>query len=297
MDTAIGFIGLGMMGKPMARNLLKAGHPLTVYDVNARAVKDLVADGASGASSPREVAAASDVVITMLPGPSDLESVVVGADGVVEGLRRGAVLVDMSTIGPQAVPKIAAAIRAKGGDMLDAPVSRGQAAAIAGTLSIMVGGDAEVLRRCEPILRRLGTDIFHCGDLGMGQVVKLVNNLMIGVFVPAISEALTFGLKAGAKLDTILEVIRASSASNWLLENFFPAKVFKGDFVPGFSVNLMHKDLGLAISAADGLGVPLPLAAISRQFYGVAQSLGRGEKDFTAVITLLEDATGVRVRH
>lgn len=296
MRKRIGFIGLGMMGTPMARNLLKAGYELTVYDAKKELIEGLVASGANGASSPKEVAARSDIIVTMLPTSSNVEAVVMGRDGILEGLAPGSIVIDMSTIDPGTTREIETAVRAKGGKMLDAPVSRGQAGAIAGTLSIMVGGDAEVLEECRPILQVLGSDIFHCGEIGIGEVVKLVNNMMIGAFVPAISEALVFGLKAGARLETILQVIRASSASSWLLENFFPAKVFQGKFEPGFSINLMHKDLGLALATAEELGTPLPLTAFSRQLYGVARTLGRGDKDFTAVITLLEDATGVQVR-
>lgn len=296
VSKKVGFIGLGMMGKPMARNLLKAGLELTVYDIIDEPVEELIAVGAKRGSSPAKVAEQSNIIIMILPTSSDVEEVVMGPQGVLCGLKAGSVLIDMSTIDPNTTLKVGAAISTKGGKMLDAPVSRGQPAAIAGTLSIMVGGDAEVLEECRPILQALGSDIFHCGRLGTGEVVKLVNNVMIGIFVPAISEALVFGLKAGAKLETILQVIRASSANNWLLDNFFPSKVFQGNFEPGFSINLMHKDLGLAIAAADRLAVPLPLAALSRQLYGVARSLGRGGKDFTAIITALEELTGVKAR-
>lgn len=296
ISKQVGFIGLGMMGKPMAHNLVKAGFVLTVYDIIGASVEELVAVGAKRASSPAKVAEQSDIIITMLPTSSVVEEVVTGSLGVLEGLKAGAILIDMSTIDPNTTMKVGAAIHSKGGRMLDAPVSRGEPAAVTGTLSIMVGGEAEVLEECQPILKALGTDIFHCGSLGTGEVVKLVNNLMVGIFVPAISEALVFGLKSGAKLETILKVIRASSANNWLLDNVFQNKVFQGKFEPGFSINLMHKDLGLAIAAADRLAIPLPLAALSRQLYGVARSLGKGGKDYTAIITPLEEVTGVKAR-
>lgn len=296
MIGTVGFIGLGIMGKPMARNLLKAGFDLVVYDIREEPVKELSALGAKAATSSREVGARAETVITMLPASADVEAVATGPGSLIEAMAPGSTLIDMSTIEPPVTRRVSAALAARKIEMLDAPVSRGEPAAIAGSLVIMVGGNQSVYEAHLPLLKGMGTDIFYCGASGTGSVVKLVNNLLIGIISQAISEAVVFGVKGGATLETILEVIGASSGNSWLLQNFFVNKAFKGDFEAGFMVELMHKDLGLILSTASALGVPLFHGALSREQFGVLKAKGLGKKDFTAAITLVEQAAGITVR-
>lgn len=296
MAQTVGFIGLGIMGKPMVKNLLKAGFDLSVHDLREEPVKELMRCGATPAASPREVGARAETVITMLPASSDVEAVATGAGGLMEGMKEGATLIDMSTIEPPVTRRIARALAARGIEMLDAPVSRGEPAAVSGTLVIMVGGKPAVYEAHLPILKAMGTDIFYCGESGMGEVVKLVNNLLIGIISCAIAEAMVFGVKAGAKLETIKQVIGASSGNSWLLQNFFADKAFRGDFEPGFMIDLMHKDLGLVLATAAQLGVPLFHGSLSREIFGLLKAKGRGKMDFTAAITLVEEAAGIKVR-
>jgi 3-hydroxyisobutyrate dehydrogenase len=296
MAERIGFIGLGKMGEGMARNLLKAGYALTVHDVDERPAAALEAVGAARAASPRQVASRSDIVITMLPSPAEVEQVSLGRDGIREGLSSGSVYIDMSTIGPATTRRVAREMAAAGVAMLDAPVSRGQEGAINGTLSIMVGGEHGAFERVEPILRRMGTDIFYCGGSGMGAATKLVNNLIQGTITGIVAEGLVLGVKAGLVLPTLLEVLGASSADNFVLRHFFPVKALRGDFEPGGTVYTVHKDLGLALDMGDELQVPLMLAALAHQLYGIVQGKGQRDRDFTALITLVEDAAGVTAR-
>jgi 3-hydroxyisobutyrate dehydrogenase-like beta-hydroxyacid dehydrogenase len=292
----IGFIGLGNMGKPMARNLLKAGHAVVVHDVVQAPVAELRDLGAEAAASARDVAAGSAVVVTMLPSPDVVEAVALGDGGLRGALAPGSVYIDMSTVGPATIRRIARALGDDGVAVLDAPVSRGQRGAIDGTLSIMVGGDRAAFEGCRDVLGALGTDVVYCGASGMGQVFKLVNNLIQGTITLAVAEGLVLGIKAGADLETLLRVLGASSASNYVLEHFFPAKALRGDLEPGGTVDVVRKDLELGVALGNELGVPTLLASLAHQLYGVAHGRGLGGRDFTAMITLVEDAAGVRVR-
>lgn len=294
--TPIGFIGLGNMGKPMARNLLKAGYPLVVYDVRQGPVEELSALGAERGTSPRDVAARTSIAITMLPSGRDVEAVALEDGGLKEGFRPGSVYIDMSTVSPATARKIAHALATKEVAVLDAPVSRGQEGAVKGTLSIMVGGEREVFERCLDIFKILGTDIFYCGESGMGAVHKLVNNLIQGTITGAVAEGLVLGVKAGADLETLIAVLAASSANNYVLQHFFPAKALRGDFAPGGTVNILQKDLGLAVALGSELGVPMLFASLSHQVYSLLHGRALGDRDFTAIITLLEEAAGVEVR-
>jgi len=296
MSERIGFIGLGKMGEGMARNLLKGGYALTVYDLDVRPVSSLEAIGAARGASPRQVAGCSDVVITMLPSPAEVEAVALGAAGIREGLARGGIFIDMSTTGPATTGRVAQAMAEAGIAMLDAPVSRGQEGARAGTLSIMVGGDQTAFARVEPILRCMGTDIFYCGVNGMGAATKLVNNLIQGTITGIVAEGLVLGVKAGIALPTLLQVLGASSADNFVLRHFFPDKALRGDFEPGGTVYTVHKDLGLALELGDALQVPLMLGALAHQLYGTLRGKGHGDRDFTTLITLIEEAAGVTAR-
>jgi 3-hydroxyisobutyrate dehydrogenase len=297
MRDQIGFIGLGTMGHHMARNILRAGYSLRVYDIKPDRVEPLAALGATKCGSVKDVATGCQAVITMLPSSVDVEGVALGADGLATAMAVGSTFIDMSTIDPLVSRRVAAALAERGIEMLDAPVSRGEPAAREGTLVIMVGGKREVFNQWRPLLESMGTDIFYCGENGVGAAVKLVNNIIIGAAACAISEAVAFGVKAGASLETILEVVGVSSGNSWLLQNFFTKKAFVGDLAPGFRVDLMQKDLGLALAASARLDVPLFMSALAFQLYGLVKQKGMGETDFTSgILQLVESAARTRVR-
>jgi len=292
----VGFIGLGTMGAPMARNVLKKGHALTVFDVAPAAVSALVAAGARAAATPAQVAEASDVVITMLPDAPDVERVALGRDGLVQGLRAGVVYVDMSTIDPDTTRRVAAAVRAKGAAMIDSPVGKTADAAVAGTLTLMVGGDAADIARVRPVLDCMGTDFFHCGPVGAGQTIKLINNLLATCIAEATIEALVTGTKAGIALDTMLAVFRTTMAWSSQLAVAMPKRPLAGDFSPGFMMKLAHKDCRLALAMTEGLGVTAPVgrAALASLDQGLARGLA--DDDVGALLKLREQPVGVKVR-
>jgi len=291
----IGFIGLGVMGKPMAKNLLAAGYPLTVHNRSRPPVDELAALEATPATSSREVAERSDVVITMLPDTPDVELVVLGPKGVLEGTRPGSLLIDMSTVSPVATRRIAVEAAAKGVKMLDAPVSGGDVGAKEGTLSIMVGGEREVFEECFDIFRVLGKKIVYVGPSGMGQTVKACNQIVVALTLEAMAEALVLAAKAGLDPQLVVDVLSGGAARCWALEVRAP-RVLKRDFTPGFRVKLHHKDLGIALEAARELGVPLPVTALVHQMFGALIAAGRENYDHSGIITLLEDLAGVEVR-
>lgn len=294
MGTRVGFIGVGTMGRPMALNLLKAGHELTVYDVVPAAMEAVVASGARAAGSPREAAAAGDVVIAMLPAPPHVAAAMFGPDGAIEGLGPGATLIDMSTIDPGTTRRVGEAAAAKGARMLDAPVSGSSIGAVNGTLTIMVGGAREDFVAQRDLLGAMGTNVIHCGPLGMGETVKLANNLISGVTMVAVAEAFTLGVRAGADPKVLFEVIGKSSGNCWSLQTrppvpgLAPNSPADHDFAPGFMTDLMHKDLGLALAAGDALHIPLALTALAHQLYAMTSAQGYGRQDFSAVAKLLE---------
>ena len=292
----VGFIGLGTMGAPMARNLLGRGHRLIVADVLPAAVASLAAAGASAAATPREVAAGSEIVITMLPDAPDVERVALGPDGIVVGIRAGAVYIDMSTIDPDTTRKVGAAIAAKGASMIDSPVGKTADHAVAGTLTLMVGGADDVVARCRPILDCMGTDFFHCGRLGAGQTMKLINNLLATAVSEASIEALVTGTKSGLTLDTMMSVLRTTMAWNNALAIALPKRPLAGDFSPGFMLKLAHKDCRLALDMARKLGVaaPVGLAALASLDEGMRRGLS--DDDVGALLKLREEAAGVEVR-
>jgi 3-hydroxyisobutyrate dehydrogenase-like beta-hydroxyacid dehydrogenase len=236
------------------------------------------------------------VVIIMVRTSADVEQVIAGPNGVLEGLKPGQTVIDMSTIAPSVSRRMAERVHAAGGKMLDAPVTRGQPAAIAGTLAVMVGGDPAVLDEHRDVLRAMATDIIHCGPNGMGEVVKLVNNQMVGVITAAVCEGLVMGVKAGAPLETMLELLHNGSARNFLLDEFMPRKALRGDFTPGFTVDLMSKDLDLALELGREINVPMIATAVARQLFGQVQAQGHGSDDQTALLRLIEEFAGVQVR-
>ncbi len=294
----VGFIGIGVMGRPMCLNLLKAGFPLTVYARRPESAETVVAAGATPAESPRAVAERSDVVITMVTNSPDVEVVVLGAGGVLEGAHTGLTLADMSTIAPAVARNIASAAAASGVDMLDAPVSGGSQGAEAGTLTIMVGGDAAAFERVRPVFEAMGKKehIYHVGPSGAGQVVKLVNQHLCGLIAAADAEALILGVAAGADVSTMARIIGASSGGNWQLANPIALRVFSGSFEPGFFTDLLLKDLRLVLDLAREQGLATPLLDQVVPLYERAKDAGYGRRDYTSVFVPLEQDAGVVVR-
>jgi 3-hydroxyisobutyrate dehydrogenase-like beta-hydroxyacid dehydrogenase len=284
------------MGAPMARNILNKGHRLIVADVVPEAVASLAAAGATPAATPRNVAAASEIVITMLPDAPDVERVALGSDGIVAGIQPNAVYVDMSTIDPDTTRRVGEAIARKGASMIDSPVGKTADHAVAGTLTLMVGGDDDVVARCRPVLDCMGSDFFHCGGLGAGQTMKLINNLLATAVSEASIEALVTGTKSGLSLDTMLSVLRTTMAWNNALAIALPKRPLAGDFSPGFMLKLAHKDCRLALAMAEKLGVATPVgrAALASVDEGVKR--GFGDDDVGALLKLREQPAGVEVR-
>ncbi|MDN5698068.1 MAG: 2-hydroxy-3-oxopropionate reductase [Rubrobacter sp.] len=288
MAEKVGFIGLGIMGKPMARNLMKAGYELTVHNRSRAAVDELVKEGASAAHSPKEVAAASDIVVTMLPDSPDVRSIVSGEDGVLEGIREGALIVDMSTISPVVTEELAGEARELGSGYVDAPVSGGDVGAQQGTLSIMAGGSEEDFARAKLLFEAMGQTTVHVGDAGAGQVVKACNQVVVALTIEAVSEALVLGSKAGVEPEKILDVLGGGLAGNKVME-VKREKLLSHDFTPGFRAELHHKDLGIALAAGREYGVPLPNTAAVDQMLAAMVQKGYGGEDHSALLRVIED--------
>ncbi|MBA7503495.1 2-hydroxy-3-oxopropionate reductase [subsurface metagenome] len=294
MTKKIGFIGLGTMGKPMAKNLLSAGYSLVVYNRSKGAVRELEESGARGANSAKEVASQTDVVITMLPDSADVSQVILGPAGVIEGTKQGNIIIDMSTIAYKATREIAAEVEARGVEMLDAPVSGGERGAIDGTLSIMVGGKREVFENCLDIFNAMGKNIVHVGDIGAGQVVKACNQIVTGLTLAAVAEALVLGTKAGVDPKLIVEAITPGAARCWMLEVKAPT-MLKRDFRPTFKLKLHHKDLRIALDIGNDFGVPLPVTSLLYQIFSALKVAGKGDYDHSSIITFIEDLAGIQV--
>jgi 2-hydroxy-3-oxopropionate reductase len=287
MGSKIGFVGHGIMGKPMSKNLIKAGHELTVYDVVDAPLKELENAGAKVAHSAKEVAEKSDLIITMLPDSPDVETAALGASGVFEGIKKGSTYIDMSTISPVTSKKLAEAAKAKGVRILDAPVSGGEKGAIEATLTIMVGGAKDVFDDCLPVFQTMGKNIVYCGGVGSGQVVKACNQILVAGVLEAASEALVLGTKAGVDPETVLKVIAGGYAMR-VLDARGPL-ILKGDFKPGFKTKLHYKDLGIALAAGSEYGVPLPVTSLIHEMMGAMKVGGRGEYDHSGIITVLQE--------
>lgn len=287
----VGFIGLGIMGRPMARNLLRAGFPLVVHNRHQDVTGELVALGARSADLPREIAALCDVVITMLPDTPIVEEVLTGPDGVLAGAHEGLIAIDMSTISPVTTRTLAARLAQSGVTLLDAPVSGGDRGAIAATLSIMVGGPAEAFQRCLPIFEALGKTIVHVGESGAGQVVKACNQIVVALTIEAVSEALVLGSKAGVDPANILRVLGGGLAANRFME-MRGQSMIEHDFAPGGRVRFHHKDLGIALALARATGTPLPVTALVDQMFASLEATGRGDLDHSALLAYLEDLAG-----
>jgi 2-hydroxy-3-oxopropionate reductase len=295
MAERIGFIGLGIMGRPMARNLIKAGHQLVVHSRSQGPVDELVAeagDAAIAASSPREVAEQTKTIITMLPDSPDVRTVVFGENGLLEAMGPGHLLIDMSTIAPATAVEVNDALAAKGASAVDAPVSGGDKGAIAGTLSIMVGGSEADVERARPLFEAMGTTIVHVGGPGAGQVVKACNQIVVAVAYAGLSEALVLGTKAGVDPEKILQVLGGGLANSRVLEMRGPTMV-KHEFAPGFRIKLHRKDLNIALNAGREEGVPLAVTALVSQLFQAASAKGRDDLDHSALLTVVEDAAGL----
>jgi 3-hydroxyisobutyrate dehydrogenase len=283
----IGFIGLGIMGRPMCANLLKAGYSLTVWNRSRPSIDTVVGYGAQAGESPADVAAKSDVVITMVTDSPDVQQVVLGPGGVIEGAKQGAVVIDMTTMSPSVTREIAAALAERGVEMLDAPVSGGDVGAKAGTLSIMVGGKEEVFQRCLPVFQAMGKNIVHLGDHGAGQTCKLCNQIAVAGNMLAGCEALLFASRSGIDPAKMLEAISAGAAGSWMLSNLAP-RIVKRDFAPGFMIRLAQKDLRLVLEAANEMHLPLPGTALMNQVWKAVEAEGGGDLGTQAAIQPLE---------
>jgi 2-hydroxy-3-oxopropionate reductase len=295
MQTRIGFIGIGIMGKPMAGHLLKAGFPLVVHNRSQSAVDDFVKRGAASASSPREVAERVDVIITMLPNSHEVETVALGAGGVKETARRGQLFIDMSTISPLVSQRIGTELGGLGVGVIDAPVSGGEKGAVDASLSIMAGAAVEDFERALPIFRVLGKTITHMGALGAGGYTKLANQIIVGINLTAIGEALVFGTKAGVDPEKMIQALSGGLAGSKCLDQK-GEKILAGDFKPGARVDMHIKDFNLIHEAAGAIGAPVPTVAIVEQYYVALRGRGRGGLDHSSVITLFEDLAGIQVR-
>lgn len=287
MAERIGFIGLGIMGKPMARNLMKAGYDLVVHNRSREAVDEIAGEGAIPASNPREVAEQAKIVITMLPDSPDVRDVVFGENGLLEAMGEGSLLIDMSTISPVTTLEVVEALAAKGAHALDAPVSGGDKGAIAGTLSIMVGGDAGDFERAKPIFEALGKTIVHVGAAGAGQTVKACNQIVVALTFEAVSEALVLGSKAGVDPHKIVQVLSGGLAGNKVLE-LRGESMIAHNFQPGFRINLHRKDLGIALDAGKSYNVALPATAQVNQMFTAMVASGFGDLDHSALLKHIE---------
>lgn len=294
--SRIAFIGLGNMGGPMAQNLLKAGHSLSVFDLSPAAIKTLADAGASVAASAKDAVGDADIVISMLPASRHVEALYLGEAGILGHIRQGALIIECSTIAAQSAIKVAKAAEASGLAMLDAPVSGGTGGAIAGTLTFIVGGDVDVLKRARPVLGAMGKNIFHAGAHGAGQTAKICNNMLLGTLMAGTAEALALGMANGLDPHVLSDIMSKSSGRNWALELYNPIPGVM-DNVPasrgysgGFGVDLMLKDLGLATETALGAQASIPLGELARNLYAMHSKSGAGALDFSSIVQLLQKA-------
>lgn len=288
MSERIGFIGLGIMGKPMAGHLIQAGYPVTVWNRTPSKTADLVQAGARQGTSPKDVAAQSDITVIMVADTPDVRQVVLGADGVIEGARRGGVVVDMSTISPVATREIAEALAARGIEMLDAPVSGGEKGAIDATLSIMVGGKPEIFERVLPAFQRMGKNIVHIGAHGAGQVTKACNQLVLSLTILGVAEAIHLARKAGVDPAKVRSALLGGFAQSRVLE-LHGQRMLDGNYAPGFRTRLYHKDMGIVTETGRALGMPLLGAGLAAQLYQIAMNKGLGEMDYSVLAKVIGD--------
>jgi 2-hydroxy-3-oxopropionate reductase len=291
----IGFIGLGIMGKPMAKNLLKAGYKLVVYDVVTAALKEVVQAGAEEGNSPRDVASRSNIVITMLPNSPHVKEVVLGINGIIKEASKGTIVVDMSSIAPLVSQQIAAELTKKGIEMLDAPVSGGEPKAIDGTLAIMVGGKETVFNQVKDILLKLGSSVVLCGDIGAGNITKLANQIIVALNIAGMSEAYVLATKAGVDPEKVFHAIKGGLAGSAVLNAKTPM-VLEGNYKPGFRIELHIKDLQNALDTAHDLGVPIPLTSQVMEIMQALKVDGKQKDDHGGIIQFYEKLAGIKVR-
>jgi len=291
----LGFIGLGIMGKPMAKNLLKAGYKLVVFDVVPAPLKEVVAAGAEEGKSPADVASKSDLVITMLPNSPQVKEVVLGKNGVIEGAKKGCLVVDMSSIAPLAAKEVAAGLAAKGVDMLDAPVSGGEPKAVDGTLAIMVGGRQDLFDKVKDILLKMGASAVLCGDIGAGNVTKLANQIVVALNIAAMSEAYVLATKAGVDPEKVFNAIKGGLAGSTVLNAKSPM-VLEGNYKPGFRIELHIKDLQNALDTGHEIGAPIPLTSQVMEIMQALKVEGKQKEDHGGIIQFYEKMAGVKVR-
>jgi 3-hydroxyisobutyrate dehydrogenase len=284
----IGFVGLGIMGKPMAMNLLMAGFELTVYNRTAAKCRPLVDSGAASVSSPRDAAECSDVIVTIVSDTPDVEAVLFGDEGVWYGLKEDQIVIDMSSISPAETQRYAARLREKKVEMLDAPVTGGEKGAIEGTLAIMVGGNRETYDRCLPIFQAMGKTIVYAGDSGSGQKTKLVNQILCAQHIIAMADGLRFARSSGLDMETTLKVVSGGAAGSWMLSNLAP-KILQNDFSPGFTLKLQHKDLRLVREAMTGMAESYPATELAYELFTRAIEKGLGEQGTQGFINLFKD--------
>lgn len=292
----IGFVGLGAMGKPMACNLLKAGYEVYAFDVVEAAVREMEGKGARGCATAGELAGKADAIICSLPNAKIVESVMCSEGGVFENCKAGTIIIDMSSVAPNSTKAMAKKAAEKGIGYIDAPVSGGVSGAAAGTLTIMVGADDAAFEKVKPVLDVLGKNIYHVGEVGGGDAIKMVNNLLLGCNMAALSEALTLGVKCGLSVETMKEVISVSSGRSYALDAKLEKFIMADQFTGGFAVDLQYKDLGLALEASRDERVPLPMTAAAVQVYEMARAKGQGREDMSSVVKVWEDLTGAKVR-
>ncbi len=291
----IGFIGLGIMGKPMARNLLKAGYSLVVYDVASGPVAELTAAGAEAGESSSDTARRVEMVITMLPDGPDVEKAVLGPGGVLEGARPGSMVVDMSSISPTVSQKVAAACSEKGVEFLDAPVSGGEPKAVDGTLAIMVGGKSEVFEKALPVLQKMGSSVTLTGPAGAGNVTKLANQIMVACNIAAMGEALVLATRAGLDPEVVFNAVKGGLAGSTVLNAKAPMAIAR-NFKPGFRIRLHQKDLRNALLAAESMKVSLPITSLVQQMLMALMNEGKGDLDHSAIVTFIEGMAGIEVK-
>ena len=294
MSESIGFIGLGIMGSGMAANLLRAGFDLTVWNRTPERADALREQGAKAAESPAALAGQCNIIITCVSDTPDVEAVILGPDGAVQGIRPGSLVIDCSTISPIATRELAGRLSKRGAHMLDAPVSGGSEGAAAGTLSIMVGGEPEQMERAMPVLQAMGRTITHVGSQGAGQLAKLVNQILVVVTMQGVTEALLLAQAGGLDLERTLGAVSGGAAGSWMLSNRGP-QVIRRDWRPGFTVDLQQKDLRLVLETADRLGIPLPATALVFQYYRALQSAGLGGEGNHALAKALERLAGIQI--
>jgi 2-hydroxy-3-oxopropionate reductase len=295
MSHTIGFIGLGVMGRAMSGNLLGAGYKVVVYDIAPGAVENVVAAGAERGESPKDVASRADIIVTMVPDAADVEQVLMGPDGVLEGAGRGVIVIDMSSVSPMASRKFSAACERKGVDFLDAPVSGGEPKAIDGTLAIMVGGKKEVLDRALPVLQAMGSTVTLTGPVGSGNITKLANQIMVAGNIVAMGEALVLAAKAGVDPEVVFNAVRGGLAGSTILDAKAPM-LYSRDFKPGARISLHEKDLRNALHTAESLGVPLPFTSMAQQMMRALMNTSRGDLDHAALVQFTEHLAQVEVR-